>query len=79
MKRHVKKNRRSLVRAFGIDEYGQIELPPKISGTTISRLLKGEWMGCSYCFPHRWEVINAKWKKDLSCWKRYRKHQWRER
>ena len=71
------KQRSKLRRAFGQNQYGMLEMPQKLSGTKISRLVYGEILGCSYCFPHGWEVSNSRWKKDLRCWKRYRKHQWR--
>jgi len=73
----VKKNRKRLVKSFGVNEYGLVDLPIKISGTTISRLLIGEWMGCEYCFPHGIEVINSRWNKQQRNWKGYRKTQWK--
>lgn len=54
------------------------DLPTKVSGTTVSRILNCKhWSMCPECFPHGREVPNSKWFKDLSCWKRYRKTQYR--
>lgn len=66
------KSRHRLVEAFGNT------FPKKISGTMISRLLNCKYE-CSYCFPHGHETSNNKWTKDLKCWKRYRKTQYRPR
>jgi len=72
-----KKNRISLRRAFGEDEYGELMLPRKMSGVRISRLFFGEWMGCSFCFPHGRDTINNRRKKPLRSWKGYRRTQWK--
>jgi len=65
-----------LIRAFGVNEYGFPDLPKKISGVKISRLLKGEEMGCSYCFPHGFETINSRYSKNQRNWKVQRKTQY---
>lgn len=62
---------------FGFSENGLIDFPKKISGTQISRLMYGNEMGCSYCFPHGYEVVNAKYTKFQRNWKKYRKTQWK--
>ncbi|WP_426480745.1 phosphate ABC transporter substrate-binding protein [Chryseobacterium sp. R2ACT005] len=62
---------------FGFNEYGLTDFPKKISGTQISRILYGNEMGCSYCFPHGYEVVNAKYTKFQRNWKKYRKTQWK--
>lgn len=62
---------------FGFNEYGLIDFPNKISGTQISRILYGDEMGCSLCFPHGYEVMNAKYTKFQRNWKKYRKTQWK--
>jgi hypothetical protein len=37
-----------------------IDFPKKISGIQISRFQYGNDLGCSYCFPHGFEVVNAR-------------------
>lgn len=64
-------------RTFGVNDDKQIDLPKKISGIRISRILYGNEMGCSYCFPHGYEVVNAKHTKYQKNWKKYRKTQWK--
>jgi hypothetical protein len=58
----MKKNK-PLRQKFGFNEYGLIDFPKKISGTQILRLMYGNEMGCSFCFPHGYEVVNAKYTK----------------
>jgi hypothetical protein len=65
-----------LRQTFGINEYGGTDFPGKISGVRISRILYGDEMGCSRCFPHGFEVVNAKHTKYQRNWKKYRKSQW---
>jgi hypothetical protein len=72
------KRKRQLSYKFGLDEYKFPDLPKKISGIQISRLLVGKSMGCIFCFPHRQETRNAKWKKYQRCWKKYRKYQYKK-
>jgi len=72
----VKKFKR-LKKSFGINECGLIDLPKKISNIRISRILYGNEMGCSYCFPHGFETINSKGIKFQRNWKKYRKTQWK--
>ncbi|MGK6343622.1 phosphate ABC transporter substrate-binding protein [Chryseobacterium sp. DT-3] len=62
-----------LRQAFGVNEYGLIDFPKKISSIQISRLLHGDKMGCSYCFPHGFETVNSRQEKYQRNWKRYRK------
>jgi hypothetical protein len=71
------KNRKNLYKAFGKDEFGMINYPIKLSNIHISRLFKGEVMGCSYCFPHGPETINSKFDKLQRNWKKYRNNQWK--
>ena len=68
---------KSLRQAFGINEQGLIDFPKKISGVQVSRLQYGNDLGCSYCFPHGLEVLNAKETKFQRCWKKHRKTQWK--
>lgn len=72
----MKKNK-PLRQKFGFNEYGLIDFPKKISGTQISRLMYGNKMGCSFCFPHGYEVVNAKYTKFQRNWKKYRKNRWK--
>ncbi|KNB61651.1 hypothetical protein [Chryseobacterium sp. Hurlbut01] len=64
-------------KSFGINEYELIDFPKKISNVQISRILYGDEMGCSYCFPHGYETINSKEIKFQRNWKKYRKTQWK--
>jgi len=68
---------KALRQTFGINEYGWIDFPGKISGVQVSRILYGDEMGCSRCFPHGFEVVNAKHGKFQRNWKKYRKAQWK--
>ncbi|WP_159477902.1 phosphate ABC transporter substrate-binding protein [Chryseobacterium sp. 18068] len=72
----MKKNK-SLKQAFGINEYGLIDFPKKISNVQISRIFNGSEMGCSWCFPHGFETVNSKWSKFQRNWKKYRKTQYK--
>lgn len=71
------KNRATLRRRFGVDEDGFELLTGKYSNVRVSRLLNGDMMGCSYCFPHRHETINSHYANQQRNWKKYRKTQWR--
>lgn len=74
----VNKHRSGLRKTFGlIEDYGLIDFPKKISGTKISRALYGNRLGCSWCFPHGWEVVNSKESKYQRNWKSFRKTQWK--
>lgn len=68
---------KTLKKSFGTNECGLIDLPKKISNILISRILYGNEMGCSYCFPHGFETINSKEIKFQRNWKKYRKTQWK--
>ncbi|KFF08056.1 hypothetical protein [Chryseobacterium luteum] len=68
------KKYKTLKQTFGINEYGLIDFPKKISGIQISRLIYGNEMGCSYCFPHHgFETVNSHQEKYQRNWKKYRK------
>ena len=66
-----------LKKAFGKNEDGLADLPKKISGTKISRIVIGEDSGCSWCFPHGLETINSNILNRQRCWKRQRKMPWK--
>jgi len=68
---------KSLRQSFGINEYSLIDFPAKISNVKVSRILYGNEMGCSRCFPHGMETINSKEVKFQRNWKKYRKTQWK--
>ncbi len=72
----MKKNK-TMKQTFGINEYGCIDFPKKISGVQISRIVYGNELGCSHCFPHGFELINAKHTKFQRSWKKYRRTQWK--
>ncbi|AYN00014.1 phosphate ABC transporter substrate-binding protein [Chryseobacterium sp. 3008163] len=70
---------KALKKSFGINEYRLIDFPKKISNVQISRILYGDEMGCSRCFPHGYETINSKEIKFQRNWKKYRKTQWKNK
>ncbi|GGG07131.1 hypothetical protein GCM10011344_04560 [Dokdonia pacifica] len=72
------KNYKKLKEAFGLNEYGLIDFPKKISNIKISRIVNHEKMGgCSYCFPHGYETVNATVGKNTRSWKNNRLKQWK--
>lgn len=71
-------NNAILNKAFGKTAEGFPDLPQKIGSVQLARLLHGRQRGCSFCLPHGLETSNSKFNKDLRCWKRYRKTQYRE-
>jgi len=72
------KNENRLIKMFGFNEAGIADLPNKISGTRISRIIIGEESGCSFCFPHGFETINSNINNRQRCWKKHRKAQWKK-
>ncbi|HAA16783.1 MAG TPA: phosphate ABC transporter substrate-binding protein [Cytophagales bacterium] len=70
---------RRLRKAFGLNEYDFPDLPVKMSNVQHSRLLYGNRMGCSFCFPHGWETVNATVIKNRRSWKHHRDTQWKTR
>ncbi|SHK93824.1 phosphate ABC transporter substrate-binding protein [Chryseobacterium polytrichastri] len=73
------KRLKTLRQSFGINEYGLIDFPNKISNVQVSRVLYGDKMGCSWCFPHGYDTINSKEVKFQRNWKKYRKTQWKNK
>ena len=73
----MRKNESKLIKAFGKDEYGFAELPTKVSGVIISRLLVGEMMGCTFCFPHGQCTCNSRYDSVQRSWKTHRKTQYK--
>ena len=72
------KHYRKLKKAFGLNEFGRIDYPKKISNVKISRIVNHEIMGgCSYCFPHGYETTNSTLSKNTRSWKKNRKYQWK--
>lgn len=71
------RNENRLIKMFGMNDYGLADLPKKYSGIKISRILIGEEMGCSFCFPHGFETINARYYKRQRSWKKHRKTQYK--
>jgi len=66
-----------LNKAFGKTEFGFTDLPFKLSGTTISRVLHGKEMGCCHCFPHGPETINSHVANTQRSWKKQRRTKWK--
>lgn len=71
------KKQKRMQKAFGVNEFGQTDLPVKISNVQISRIVYGNEMGCSYCFPHGFETSNSKIRNRQRNWKRFRKTKWK--
>jgi hypothetical protein len=71
------KKESKLKKAYGVSEAGLADLPKKVSGITVSRIVHGEESGCSYCFPHGVETVNSKFGKIQRSWKEHRKKQWK--
>lgn len=64
-------------KVFGINEWGMADYPVKISGTQVSRVINGDAMGCSWCFPHGYETGNSTIANRQRNWKKFRKPQWK--
>ncbi|PIF44384.1 hypothetical protein CLU96_1350 [Chryseobacterium sp. 52] len=73
------KKLKTLKQSFGINEYGLIDFPKKISNVQVSRILYGNETGCSWCFPHGFETVNSKQDKCQRNWKKYRKTRWKNK
>ena len=71
------KEKKYYAKAFGINEYGKVDFPWKISNVRISRIQWGEFNGCSWCFPHGFETCNSTILKNKKNWKFYRRNQFR--
>lgn len=50
------KRQKQMQKAFGINEFGLVDFPVKISNVQVSRIVYGNERGCSWCFPHGWET-----------------------
>jgi hypothetical protein len=57
-------------KAFGLDEYGHIDFPVKVSNVKLSRIVH---QGYSYCFPHGYDTENSTIDNRQRNWKKYRK------
>ncbi|MFK7969228.1 MAG: phosphate ABC transporter substrate-binding protein [Bacteroidia bacterium] len=73
----MKKDKRVFIKAFGENEHGMADFPVKISNIQVSRMEFGNRMGCSYCFPHGYETVNATVSKNTRNWKNHRKNQYK--
>jgi hypothetical protein len=71
------KRKKRMQKAFGVNEFGQIDLPVKISNVRISRIVYGNETGCSRCFPHGYETINSTISNTQRSWKRFRRTRWK--
>lgn len=75
---HLKmKHDKIFKKAFGIHEVGLADFPPKISNVTISRIIFGDTMGCSRCFPHGYETVHSTIVNRQRSWKKFRKNRWK--
>lgn len=71
------KRQKQMQKAFGINEFGFVDFPAKISNVQVSRVeyCKRE---CSFCFPHGWETSNStRITNRQRSWKRFRKTRWK--
>lgn len=66
-----------LIKAYGKNEVGLADVPSKVSGVSVSRIIIGEETGCSHCFPHGPETINSHIGNRQRSWKKQRKTQWK--
>lgn len=64
-------------KAFGINEFGLVDFPVKISNVQVSRIVYGNERGCSRCFPHGWETDNSTFANRQRNWKSFRKTRWK--
>lgn len=71
-------DRHALIEVFGKTDGNLPDLPEKVGNVKVARVLHGDAMGCSWCFPHGFESGNATWNKNRRSWKHYRKHQYRD-
>ncbi|MBL0741432.1 hypothetical protein [Chryseolinea lacunae] len=71
------KKQKQMRDAFGVNEFGLVDLPIKISNVRVARIAYGDERGCSYCFPHGCETSNAKIDNCQKNWKRFRKSKWK--
>ena len=72
-------DKKVFIKAFGLNEFGQVDFPRKISNVKLSRLEWGNEMGCSFCFPYGFETTNATIDKNTRSWKRNRKSQYKSK
>jgi hypothetical protein len=68
---------RRLRKAFGENEVGLADVPKKISGVMVSRILVGRESGCSHCFQHGFETVNSHIINRQRNWKKQRKTRWK--
>lgn len=68
---------KKMQKAFGLNEFEEIDFPWKISNTKIARLDIGNQMGCIWCFPHGYETLNSTFSKNRRNWKYHRRTQYK--
>lgn len=74
----MKKKEQQLKKVFGDNGYNLADIPHKIGNVFMSRVLNANlFLLGTMTFPHGADVVNNKWQKDMKCWKRYRKKQYR--
>lgn len=66
-----------LIKAFGKNKAGMADITGKVSGVKITRIIMGDDIGCSFCFPHGHDTINSSISNRQHNWKKQRKNQWR--
>lgn len=74
------KKQKRLGRAFGYNEFGMLDIPFKISNIFVSRIVNyRECGGCSYCFPHGFDLLNSTLENNQRNWKKFRKTKWKHK
>lgn len=73
----MKNKQKKLITAFGLNDFGFVDLPTKLSGTTYQRVLIGDKYGNSFDFPHGRQSLSSRHTKCYKNWKYNRKNQYR--
>jgi hypothetical protein len=73
----MKKKEKWFTKAFRTNEWGMADFPVKISNVRISRIIYGDYMGCSWCFPHGYETVNSTIANRQRNSKKFRKTKWK--
>jgi hypothetical protein len=73
------KSAKKFEKALGLNEFGIIDFPTKMSNVQLSRILYGHCSGCSHCFPHGRETINSTLCNNQRNWKKFRKTHWKSK
>lgn len=79
----LKRRRHRFEKAYGVLESCEravVDLPAHVSSRAYARIANvRESGGCSFCFPHGPETVNASIAKNRRSWKHTRRQQFRSR